>query len=107
MFDSDMLSFCAKKRIVLDLGRPRKINRMRIAPRNAHNGIVRGDKYQLFYWDDEWISAGVQQAKLNYLEYEDIPVNTLYWLRNLDHGKEEQPIFYEDGEQIFSNQPLE
>jgi hypothetical protein len=28
----------------------------------------------------------------------------MYWLRNLDHGKEEQPFFYRDGEQVFSNQ---
>ncbi|HKI87934.1 MAG TPA: hypothetical protein VKA38_02830, partial [Draconibacterium sp.] len=105
VFDGDMLTFSANKQIILDLGSPRKINRLRIAPRNAHNGIVRGDNYQLFYWNDEWISAGVQQAEVNYLEYKDVPAGTLYWLRNLDHGKEEQPFFYENGKQVFSNQP--
>lgn len=105
LFDADMLTWSAQGWAGMDFGRPVRINRVRIAPRNAHNGIVPGDSYQLFYWNGEWISAGIQQAEYNFLEYTGVPSNTWYWLKNLDHGEEEQPFFYTDGRQIFSNQP--
>ncbi len=105
LFDGNMLTFSIQKWAGMDFGSPVKINRVRIVPRNANNGIVAGDRYQLFYWDGVWISAGIQQAKYNFLEFTGVPANTLYWLSNLDHGKEEQPFFYVDGKQVFSNQP--
>ena len=104
VFDGDMLSFSSKQWVGLDFEQPRKINRIRIAPRNANNGIVVGDNYQLYYWDDGWSQAGVQQAQYNFVEFENVPANTIYWLKNLDHGKEEQPFFYINGKQVFSNQ---
>ena len=106
LYDGDILTFCNRKRIGLDLGKPQSVNRIRMAARTAHNGIVPGDNYQLFYWENEWVSAGMQQAKYNFLEFNDVPANTLYWLRNHDHGKEEQPFFYENGKQVFMNQPI-
>ncbi|MCF6358355.1 MAG: hypothetical protein L3J54_11170 [Draconibacterium sp.] len=104
IFDGDMLTYNSKKWTGLNIGQPQQINRVRIAPRNAHNGIVTGDNYQLYYWDNNWIQAGVKTAKYNFVEFENIPANTLYWLQNLDHGTEEQPFFYRDGKQVFSNQ---
>ena len=104
-FDGNMLTYSSQKWVGLDLGLPRNVNRIRIAPRNAHNGIVSGDNYQLFYWNNGWIPAEIKQAGYNYIEFENIPANTLYWLRNLDHGKEEQPFFYRNGKQVFSNLP--
>ncbi len=104
VFDGDMLTYSGEKWIGLDLGKPQNVKRIRIAPRNAHNGVVAGDHYELYYWNNEWIPVGKKQAINNYIEFEDIPENTLYWLRNLDHGKEEQPFFYENGKQFFSNQ---
>ena len=89
----------------MDLGVPLNLNRIRIAPRNAHNGIVPGDNYQLLYWSNGWIQSETKQAGYNFIEFEKVPSNTLYWLRNLDYGKEEQPFFYRNGKQIFSNQP--
>ena len=106
LYDRDMLTYCNRKWIGLDLGKPQPVSRIRMAARTAHNGIVAGDNYQLFYWDNEWISAGTQQAQYNFLEFNNIPANTLYWLRNLDHGEQEQPFFYDSGEQVFTNQPL-
>lgn len=102
--DGDMLTWSGEKWAGLDLGAPQNIKRIRIAPRNANNGIVSGDNYELYYWSDGWIPAVRQQAQYNYVEFENVPSNTLYWLRNIDHGKEEQPFFYVDGKQVFSNQ---
>lgn len=39
--------------------------------------------------------------KHQYLDFENVPVATLYWLRNLTEGKEELPFFYIDGKQYF------
>jgi hypothetical protein len=103
-FDGDMLTFFRKEWIGLDFGQPIQINRVRVAPRNANNGIIRGDRYQLYYWDNDWIKAGTVKAKCNFVEFNDIPIGTIYWLRNLDHGTEEQPFFYTNGKQVFSNQ---
>lgn len=103
-FDGNILTYDINKWIGLDLGSPQCVNRIRLAPRNANNNIVVGNNYQLFYWDNSWISAGTQKAKYNFVEFEDVPANTLYWLRNLVHGKEEQPFFYINGKQVFSNQ---
>ncbi|MFW6275168.1 MAG: hypothetical protein ACOC2M_00880 [bacterium] len=107
IFDGDILTFSTQNWAGMDFGHPVKINRIRIAPRNADNGIVAGDNYRLYYWDNDWIPDGTQQAKYNFLEFKDVPANTLYWLRNLDHGVEEQPFFYENGTQVFSNQPIQ
>ncbi len=103
-FDGDMLTYNSKKWVGLNFGQPQQINRVRIAPRNAHNGIVTNNNYRLYYWADKWVSAGVKKAKYNFIEFKDVPANTLYWLRNLDHGTEEQPFFYKNGKQLFSNQ---
>jgi hypothetical protein len=103
-FDGNMLTYSLQKWVGLDLGIPRNLNRIRIAPRNAHNGIVPGDNYQLLYWNNGWVPAEIKQADYNFIEFENIPSKTLYWLRNLDHGKEEQPFFYRNGKQVFSNQ---
>lgn len=104
-FDGNMITYSLQKWVGLDLGVPRNINRIRIAPRNAHNGIVPGDNYQLHYWNNGWVPAKIKQAGYHFIKFEDIPSNTLYWLRNLDHGKEEQPFYYKNGKQVFSNQP--
>ncbi len=104
VFDGDMLTYNSKKWTGLNLEQPQQINRVRLAPRNADNGIVTGDNYQLYYWDNNWIQAWVKKAKYNFVEFENVPANTLYWLQNLDHGTEEQPFFYRDGKQVFSNQ---
>jgi hypothetical protein len=104
-FDGNMLTYNNEKWVGLDLGRPQRVTRARVAPRNAHNGIVPGDRYELLYWVGQWVSAGTKEASYHFIEFDGVPRGTLYWLRNLDHGKEEQPFYYTDGRQIFSNQP--
>ncbi len=102
-FDSDMLTYTEKKWVGVDLGVPRVINRIRIAPRNADNGIIPGDNYQLLYWDDGWETVGATKAIYNFVPFDSVPLNTLYWLRNTGRGKEELPFYYEGGNQVFTN----
>ncbi len=86
----------------LDLGKPRRITKIRYCPRSDTNFIVPGDRYELCYWkNDEWISMGVQIAKEAFLKYENVPSGGLYLLHNLSRGKEERIFTYEEGKQVF------
>jgi hypothetical protein len=57
--------------------------------------------YELFFWDDEWISLGEKVAISDSICFDGIPENALLWLRNLDEGKEERPFTMQGGKQIW------
>ena len=63
----------------LDLGANRKriITRVRFCPRSDTNFILEGDKYELFYWDKDWKSAGSQIAMDTVLIFDKIPSETI------------------------------
>ena len=89
--------------LTVDFGKPEQINQIRILPRNADNGITIGDNYELFYWDNDWISCGEKVAEYNFLQFDNIPTGTIYWLKNNSNGHEEQAFFYTNGKQIYIN----
>lgn len=65
------------------------------------NNICKGDTYELFYWDDEWIGLGRKEAETDSLVYENVPTDALLWLHNYTRGKEERIFTYENGRQIW------
>ena len=86
----------------LDLGVPKRITKIRYAPRSDTNFILIGDTYELCYWDNgEWISMGTQVAKDQFLFYRNVPSGALYILHNLTRGKEERIFTYENGKQVW------
>ncbi|NGF57113.1 hypothetical protein G5B00_11370 [Parapedobacter sp. SGR-10] len=86
----------------LDFGKPRRISKVRYAPRSDTNFILAGDTYELCVWDDgKWKSLGKQVASHQYLEYKQVSANGLYILHNLTRGKEERIFTYEHGKQIW------
>lgn len=104
-FDRDKLSYYTTlypsgSWVGMDFGKPVKIEKIRYLPRNDQNTIEPGDEYELFYWDQSWISLGVQKAEKNYLIFKG-PENALYWLRNLSRGKEERIFSFENGKQVW------
>lgn len=102
-FDGNILTFTDAKWIGIDLGTPKQVNKIRLAPRNSNNGIVVGDSYELLFWDNKWVSLGETVAQNNYIEFNNVPLHTFYWLKDNTSGKEEQPFLYENNEQIFIN----
>lgn len=100
-FNTNMRHYSYSKTNEMFIKRPVKVKKIRIAPVNAENHIVVGDRYQLFYWDNGWKSAGIKIARYNFLQFDNVPRDRLYWLRNLSAGKEELPFFYRDGKQLF------
>lgn len=78
------------------------VNKLVCLPRNDGNGIYPGNVYELFYFEqDGWQSLGVQEGYKFYLEYENVPGNALYWLRNLTTGVEERIFTCTDNQVIF------
>lgn len=101
VFNTSMTYSSFSKTCKISLKRPMKVKKIRMAPANAENHIVAGDLYQLFYWDNGWKSAGTKRARYNFLQFDNVPQNRIYWLRNLTEGNEELPFFYRNGKQLF------
>lgn len=98
-----METYVSSSMITLDFGVPVQIEAIRYAPRNANNMIVIGDKYALYYYDKGWKHIGAQVATANYLTFENVPANHIYWLSNLSNGNEELPFYYQNNTQFFIN----
>lgn len=100
--DGDPLTFSDEAELVLKLNDIERINAIRIYPRSAVNIVERGDIYELkYYYENQWISLGVQRATFNFLLYENVPKGAILWLRNLTKGKEESLFEYINGVQVF------
>lgn len=67
------------------------------------NVIEPKEHYQLLYYKcGEWIKLSDYTSKYNYLDIDSVPEGTIYWLRNLDKGKEELPFFIRRGNKYLS-----
>lgn len=100
-FDGDFNTYLVGKPAVLDFGTSVPISRIRFTPMNDSNYIIPNNDYELFYWDNNWVSAGKKTAHDDFLNYTNIPSGTIYWLKCLTGGKEERIFTYEDGIQIW------
>lgn len=105
-FDGNLLTYVNAEGVPdqwvgLDLGRPTQISKIVYAPRTDKNHVIPGHLYELFYWDNEWISLGQKEAAEAYLGYENVPSNCLLFLKNHTEGKEERIFTYENGQQVW------
>lgn len=87
--------------ITLTLDEPQIITAVRFAPLNADNGIKAGNLYRLRYWENGWVTAGIEYAQYEFIEFQNVPANKIYWIENLTEGKEEMPFVVIDGKQHF------
>lgn len=110
LVDGDLLTFYSSQEsldesewISFDFGKKEAISSLYFASRSDLNYIVPGDQYELFYWDDKWISLGNKKAEDYELKYNNVPENTVLWLRNLTRGIEEELFTYRNNKQYFWN----
>ena len=84
----------------MDMGKPVDVPYVSVSPRSDDNDICPGNEYELFYFNGRyWLSLGARRAEGNSLHYDNIPLNTLLWMRNYTRGKNERPfIIRETGE---------
>lgn len=85
----------------LDFSESVQIDSIAFCPRTDDNDICPGDEYELFYWNDGWISLGRRTAAGYELTFDSVPYNALLWLRDLTRGREERPFIYENDRQIW------
>jgi len=87
--------------VAIDAGKPIKINSFKILARNHLNIVEPGDTYELFYFNNGWISLGKQVAKNHYIVYNGVPKGAILLLKDLTKGKEERIFRYVNGEQVW------
>ncbi|MDR2916476.1 MAG: discoidin domain-containing protein [Tannerella sp.] len=109
VFDGNALSYaiCDQTRndqwVGLDLKEAVEISQILYLPRSDDNFIKDNELYELFYWDNKWISLGKQTGnkQIQTLTYDNAPSNALFLLRNLTKGKEERIFTYENNKQVW------
>lgn len=91
-FDDDPLTYSGGENFSLgfELIKPTSISSIEFQVKNDNNHINVGEEYELFYWDKHWKTLGIQVAKDTVLSYNNIPSNSLLWLKNNTIGNEEQ-----------------
>lgn len=108
LFDGDNLSSFSVSSpdsawAAVEFSQPVNIKKIGYLPRNDGNQVEKGDLYRLYYWwqggwkvIDEKI-AGVDGM----LQFDNVPSDALYLLRDLTKGKQERIFTYKDGKQIW------
>lgn len=86
----------------LDLGKPTPLSKVQYLPANDKNIITPTKNYELFYWDNKWVSLGRKEATSFEIRYNDVPSGAVYWLHCHNcKSSEERPFTYENGKQIW------
>lgn len=101
LYDDDYESYVSSRWTKIDLGDTISLDKLRVFPRSDTNFIIPGNEYELFYWDDDWVSMGRKTADDYQLHYDNVPPNAVYWLRCHSGGKEERIFTYEDEKQLW------
>lgn len=103
--DGNLDTFIESPWFGMEFTTPVCIKALQLYPRNARNGIEPNNNYLLLYYDQgKWVEHATAYSTYNYLDFYSVPSGTIYWLRNLDQGKEELPFFFHKGQQVFINQ---
>lgn len=85
----------------IDFGKEVEIDRIIYSPRTDGNDVIPGEEYELFYWENRWVSLGRKKADSFRLQYDSVPDNSLLWLHNRTKGVEERIFTYMNNEQIW------
>ncbi len=86
----------------VDLGVSQYVSKIRFAPPNNLNHVLKGFSYELFYVDKGiFVSLGQQKAEDYELKFNNVPQNALLYLKCLDEGRQERIFEYKNREQIW------
>lgn len=86
----------------MDMGKPVDVRYVNISPRSDDNDICPDNEYDLLYFNgSEWNSLGYRIADGYSLHYDNVPVNTLLWMRNYTRGKNERPFIIDENGEIL------
>lgn len=103
LFDDNPLSYADLVKtdsmftwVGFDFGKKTRIKTIGVCPRNDENNIIKGEEYELFYWDNVWISLGRKIAEQYTLKYDNAPNNALLMIRHTSKGKENRIFTWEN-----------
>lgn len=103
LFDNDIsTSATIYRNIGLLLDKPAAISYVKYIPQSDKCGIVPGNEYELFYFNNgEWLSLEKKIATDYKIEFHNVPMKALLWVH--DHGKEcnERPFTVNNGKIKF------
>lgn len=77
---------------------------VRVVPRSDDNDVCPGNEYELLCYDsdnDYWYSLGYRKATDNRLEYSNVPIKGLLWLKNYTRGWAERPFVINGNEVTY------
>lgn len=105
-FDDNRLSYYEGRQkggwIGVDFGTSKRIDEVKIMPRNDDNEVVAGHTYELCYFDEgREVSMGMKVATDTYLVYDGAPTNAVFVLHDKTGGTEERIFYYQDNELIW------
>lgn len=103
-FDDDTFSYFEGKNpfwITIDMGTPVAIDSIVYFTRNDNNYVLPNDDYELLYFDKGWHSMGTIHSNAYSVEFENVPQNALYLLKNKSRGKEERVFTVVNNKQIW------
>jgi hypothetical protein len=104
LINENPLSYIADRYLTVNyyFEQPVTISEFQVQARNDDNNVKPGCQYELMYWEDGWLSAGMKNSTDTLLIYEGIPSDALYWLINHTEGREEQVFLLDkDGYQYW------
>lgn len=81
--------------LCFDLGKPYPLACIRYYP-YIQCCLKEGTNYELLYWDNRWISGGIQKCNNQYISFKNIPQGTLYRLKE-EFSKNERIFTWENG----------
>jgi hypothetical protein len=92
-FDNDILTYFEAKEedggwIGMDLNKEQIITEIQYMPRNDGNGIIKGNVYELYYWENQhWQSLGKKTATEYETLHYQMPTNAALYLHNVTLNK--------------------
>lgn len=110
LFDDNILSYASFSvpeekekplRIGFDFGQKVRLDALGICPRNDKNNIIKGLEYELYYWNNKWISLERKTAIEYNLIFDNVPRNALLLLKCTTEGNENRIFTWDNNNQVW------
>ena len=102
--DGDPLTYFAVENVDtlrwvgFDFGKKVSIDKVAYIRRGDGNDICPGDEYELYYWaDDGWQYVSKVTAENVYVDFHNVPINALYYIKGLSRGVQNRTFIYNNG----------
>lgn len=82
--------------ILFDLGKEHVIKSFSFIPYTSNN-FSEGDHLDIYYWDDQWVLAASKIGTGHVVTFENIPIGTIYKVKNRNSGAKERIFTYDKG----------